>query len=214
MSVRRFATAAMVVALLASAGCGDDTQGADPGGSTTPGASTGATGAPTNATGTRTGASGTPTSAATGKPPSGGTSSGPVVVPESLKFTGTTLDGKPFDGASLAAKPAVLWFWAPWCPKCRAQAEATAKVANDYKGRVNVVGVAGLDKPDAMRAFVSDRKVGDFPHLSDEAGAIWKRFGVIEQSTYVVLDAKGNKVFTGNLPAGAGLSDKVAELVG
>lgn len=202
MPVRRFATAALVVAALALTGCSENAP--DAGDTTKPGATT-----PTADTTTPS----TPTSAATTKP-SGGTSSAPTVVPEILKFTGTTLDGKAFDGATLAAKPAVLWFWAPWCPKCRAQAEATAEVANDYKGRVNVVGVAGLDKPDAMRDFVSERKVGDFPHLSDEAGAIWKRFGVIEQSTYVVLDAKGNKVFTGNLPAGEGLSEKVAELVG
>ncbi|WP_020386048.1 redoxin domain-containing protein [Kribbella catacumbae] len=131
-----------------------------------------------------------------------------------MKFTGTTLDGKAFDGATLAGKPAVLWFWAPWCPKCRAQAEATAKVASDYQGRANVVGVAGLDKAEAMRGFVSDQKVGGFPHLSDETGTLWKRFGITEQSVYVVLDAKGNKVFSGILPAGEGLAGKVAELVG
>ena len=108
----------------------------------------------------------------------------------------------------------MLWFWAPWCPKCRAQAAATAKVASEYQGRVNVVGVAGLDKADAMREFVTDQQVGGFAHLSDEAGAIWKRFEVTEQSTYVILDAGGNKVFSGNLVAGEGLADKVAPLVG
>jgi hypothetical protein len=30
-------------------------------------------------------------------------------------FAGTTVEGKPFSGASLAGKPTVLWFWAPWC---------------------------------------------------------------------------------------------------
>ena len=29
-----------------------------------------------------------------------------------LQFTGTTLSGAAFDGASLQGKPAVLWFWA------------------------------------------------------------------------------------------------------
>jgi thiol-disulfide isomerase/thioredoxin len=158
---------------------------------------------------------GTPPAATTPAPePSGKASTPAAAVPEALKFTGTTLDGKAFDGATLASKPTVLWFWAPWCPKCRAQAEATAKVAGDYKGKVNVVGVAGLDKTDAMREFVTDQKVGGFPHLSDEAGAIWKRFEVTEQSTYVVLDAGGNKVFSGNLVAGDGLAEKVAKLVG
>jgi thiol-disulfide isomerase/thioredoxin len=145
---------------------------------------------------------------------SGRSSAVQTVVPDILRFTGTTVDGKAFDAATLAGKPAVLWFWAPWCPRCRAQAEATAKVAADYRDRVTVVGVAGLDKADAMRGFVADQKVGGFPHLSDEAGAIWERFEITEQSVYVILDAKGNKIFSGNLPAGEGLSGKVAELVG
>ncbi|MDH2393959.1 redoxin family protein, partial [Streptomyces sp. HNM0663] len=41
------------------------------------------------------------------------------------------MDGKPFDAKTLAGKPAVLWFWAPWCPTCKGQAAETAKVAAD-----------------------------------------------------------------------------------
>ena len=197
MLVRRSTPAALVAALIALTGCG----GADS--SST--ADTAADG-PSN---------GSPPMVTTPAPRSTIASRSALAArPETLKFTGTTLDGKAFDGAALAGKPAVLWFWAPWCPRCRAQAEATAKVASDYQGRVNIVGVAGLDKADAMRSFVNDQKVGGFPHLSDEQGAVWKRFEITEQSVYVVLDAKGNKVFAGNLPAGEGLSGKVAELVG
>ncbi|MFC0624580.1 redoxin domain-containing protein [Kribbella deserti] len=196
MLVRRSA-AALTVALFALSGCGgtDSAPGAGP-----------VSGKPSSA----------PSPTVTKPVPSttAGSTSAPVAVPQTLQFTGTTLDGKAFDGATLAGRPAVLWFWAPWCTRCRGQAAATAKVASDYQGRVNVVGVAGLDKADAMRAFVTDQKVDGFPHLSDEIGAVWKRFEITEQSVYVVLDASGNKVFTGNLPAGAGLSDKVAELVG
>ena len=32
-----------------------------------------------------------------------------------LNFSGTTLSGAPFNGSSLEGKPAVLWFWTPWC---------------------------------------------------------------------------------------------------
>ncbi|MFC9911191.1 redoxin domain-containing protein [Streptomyces sp. NPDC127197] len=94
-------------------------------------------------------------------------------MPEALQFTATTVDGKPFDAKALAGKPAVLWFWAPWCPTCRGQAAETAKVAADYEGKANVVGVAGPDKNAAMRDFVADTGTGTFPHLSDEAGEVW-----------------------------------------
>ena len=33
-----------------------------------------------------------------------------------LQFTGTTVSGAPFTAAGLQGKPAVLWFWTPWCP--------------------------------------------------------------------------------------------------
>ncbi|MGP3949565.1 redoxin domain-containing protein [Streptomyces sp. 7N604] len=137
-----------------------------------------------------------------------------AAVPEALRFTGTTIDGKRFDGATLAGKPTVLWFWAPWCPKCKDQGPETAKVAKEFEGKANVVGVAGLDKPAAMKDFVASAKVGAFPNLSDEPGDIWKKFEITEQSTYVVLDKDGKTVFTGNLPAGKGLADKVSKLVG
>ena len=42
----------------------------------------------------------------------------PLTVPparadDRLDFTGTTVDGAPFNGASLAGRPAMLWFWTP-----------------------------------------------------------------------------------------------------
>jgi thiol-disulfide isomerase/thioredoxin len=137
-----------------------------------------------------------------------------AAVPETLQFTGTTVDGKPFDAKTLAGKPTVLWFWAPWCPKCRAQAAETAKVAADYQGKANVVGVAGLDTNAAMKDFVSETKTDGFPHLSDEAGDVWKRFEITEQSHYVILDKNGKGVYEGVLPGGEGLADKVAGLTG
>ncbi|MFP3989041.1 redoxin domain-containing protein [Streptomyces sp. E11-3] len=135
-------------------------------------------------------------------------------VSETLRFTGTTVDGKPFDAATLAGRPTVLWFWAPWCPTCKGQAAETAKVAEDFDGKAHVVGVAGLDKQKAMADFVSDTKVDGFPQLNDERGDIWRKFKITEQSVYVILDEDGKETFTGVLPAGKGLADKLDQLVG
>ncbi|OUD03886.1 redoxin domain-containing protein [Streptomyces swartbergensis] len=140
--------------------------------------------------------------------------SGTSAVPQALRFTGTTVDAKPFDSATLAGKPTVLWFWAPWCPTCKAQGPETARVAAEFEGKAHVIGVAGLDKEQAMKDFVTDTKVGAFPNLSDEAGEIWKKFEITQQSVYVVLDKDGKTVFTGSLPAGKGLADKLNPLVG
>ncbi|HCT76648.1 MAG TPA: redoxin [Micromonosporaceae bacterium] len=116
-----------------------------------------------------------------------------------LDFTVATLDGGTFDGKSLAGKPAVLWFWAPWCPTCAAEAPHVAQAATTYQGKIVIVGVAGLDELSAMHRFVELTKVDNIPHLADQQGVVWKRFGVTAQSTYVLLDATGAVVYRGYL---------------
>jgi thiol-disulfide isomerase/thioredoxin len=128
-------------------------------------------------------------------------------VPATLRFTSTTVDGKRFEGSSLAGKPVLLWFWAPWCPTCRGQVAQVQKIASDHRGDVSVLGVGSLDDADAIRAFA--RGFTDVTHLADESGVVWKHFGVTQQSSFVLLDASGAKVFS----AGYGGSDELDERV-
>jgi thiol-disulfide isomerase/thioredoxin len=123
----------------------------------------------------------------------------PAAARADLDFTVATLDGGTFDGASLAGKPAVLWFWAPWCPTCAVEAPHVGEVADLYAGRISVVGVAGLDEVAAMHRFVELTQVDNVTHLADDQGVVWRRFGVTAQSTYVLLDASGTIVHRGYL---------------
>jgi len=147
--------------------------------------------------------------AATANNMEGGPRSGASAA--SLEFTGENLDGAAYDGRQLGGKPAVLWFWAPWCPTCRAQAGRVETIAKEYAGQVNVVGVGGLADAADIRDFA--RQVDGPTHLIDEQGAIWRHFNVTAQSTYVILDADGAVVSEGYLDDDA-LSAQVAELVG
>jgi thiol-disulfide isomerase/thioredoxin len=126
-----------------------------------------------------------------------------------LSFSARTLDGDSFDGQTLADKPTVLWFWAPWCPTCRAQAPGVARLADEYAGRVNVVGVGGLADAADIRDVA--RQIEGPLHLVDEEGEVWRHFGVTAQSTYLVLDAEGGVVAEGYLDDPV-LADKVAGL--
>jgi peroxiredoxin len=131
-----------------------------------------------------------------------------------LGFTATTVDGKQFDAATLAGRPVVLWFWAAWCPRCRAAADEVAGVQRDFAGRVHTVGVAGLNSGAAgMREFVADHGIGGFVNLADDEGAVWRRFGVTTQEYYVLLDAGGAVVHKGPLTPD-GLRDRVTALAG
>jgi len=123
----------------------------------------------------------------------------PAAVPATLRFTGKTLDGASFDAARMAGKPTILWFWAPWCATCASEAQSLADLAGEYQGQLSILGIAGLGTNKAMHQFVSDLNVGDVPHLDDQAGAIWKKFKITQQSTYVFLDRTGQVVKTGYL---------------
>ncbi|WFE26871.1 redoxin domain-containing protein [Solwaraspora sp. WMMD791] len=142
-------------------------------------------------------------SPAAAAPATSGTADGPTTsqepAAESHDFTARTLDGTTFDGRSLAGKPAVLWFWAPWCTTCLGQADRVNALAADYGDRATVLGVAGLDGEPAMRDFVQLAKLAGFAQLSDEQGVVWKKFGITAQSTFVVLDAAGEVVDRGHV---------------
>ncbi|MEV4541305.1 redoxin domain-containing protein [Micromonospora echinaurantiaca] len=157
---------------------------------------------------------GTAASPTGGKVPSPTGSAGPAApVPDTLAFTARTLDGAAFSGAALAGRPVVLWFWAPWCATCASQAWTVAEVAPKYRDTVPIVGVAGLGEQRAMKDFVTEFELAGTPQLDDRAGALWRRFEVVEQSTFVIIDRSGAVVHQGFLD-GEDLTRRVAALAG
>ena len=112
------------------------------------------------------------------------------------QFTGTTLAGQPFNGSSLAGKPAVLWFWTPWCPFCNAEAPSVSAVAAANPA-VTFVGVAARSDTGAMQNFVDKYHLG-FTNLNDADGSIWARYNVPWQPAYVFYRADGTSTFVNN----------------
>jgi thiol-disulfide isomerase/thioredoxin len=113
-----------------------------------------------------------------------------------LQFTGTTLSGAPFSGAGLQGKPAVLWFWTPFCPFCNAEAPGVSRVAAANPG-VTFVGVAAHSDVGAMQSFVSKYNL-NFTNLNDADGSIWARYGVPWQPAYMFYRADGSSTFVNN----------------
>ncbi|WP_084955574.1 TlpA family protein disulfide reductase [Thermoactinospora rubra] len=134
-------------------------------------------------------------------------------VPDKLRFRAKTLDGQAFDGTSLAGRPVVFWFWAPWCPKCRSEAPAVKAAADRFRD-VAFVGVAGLDGEAAMKEFVRRTGTGGIIQLSDEKGAVWTKLGVAEQSTFLFMTPDG-RTDRASGPLGTDeLASRVARLLG
>ncbi|MEU7531464.1 redoxin domain-containing protein [Saccharothrix sp. NPDC042600] len=170
-------------------------------------------GSPTTTTAASTTAASTTTTASAGSPASAAPTTPAATVPDRLRFTAKTVDGADFSGETLAGKPAVLWFWAPWCPKCQREAPGMASAAKD-NASVTFVGVAALDKEPAMRDFVKRFGLGGFTHLADVDSAVWKRFGVTAQPAYAFIGRDGGvEVETGQLSEKQ-LRERVAALAG
>jgi len=117
-----------------------------------------------------------------------------------LNFTGTTLSGAPFNGTSLQGKPAVLWFWTPWCPFCNAEAPNVSAVAA-ANPKVTFVGVSTRADVGAMANFAAKYNL-NFTNLNDADGSIWALFNVPWQPAYVFLRPDGSSTFVNN-PMGA-----------
>lgn len=130
-----------------------------------------------------------------------------------LNFTGTTLSGGTFNGASLQGKPAVLWFWTPWCPFCNQEAPSVAAVSAANPG-VTFVGISTRADNAAMQGFVS--KYGlNFTNINDADGSIWAKFNVPWQPAYVFLRPDGSSTFVNNPTSAMSqqeLSDRVRAL--
>ncbi|OBJ80879.1 thiol:disulfide interchange protein [Mycobacterium gordonae] len=107
-------------------------------------------------------------------------------VPVQLRFIAKTLDGQDFHGADLVGKPAVLWFWTPWCPTCQGEAPMVGRVAAAHPG-VTFIGVAGLDQVPAMKEFVDKYKLQEFRQLADADGTVWAKFGVTRQPAFAFI---------------------------
>lgn len=115
---------------------------------------------------------------------------------EDLNFTGTTLSGGTFNGASLQGKPAVLWFWTPWCPFCNQEAPSVSAVAA-ANPNVTFVGVSTRADVSAMANFASKYNL-NFTNLNDADGSIWAMFNVPWQPAYVFLNSDGSSTFVNN----------------
>ncbi|MGH3595507.1 MAG: protein disulfide oxidoreductase [Mycobacterium sp.] len=111
-------------------------------------------------------------------------------VPEQLRFIAKTLDGQDFHGQSLLGKPAVLWFWASWCPICQGEAPMLGDVAVSHPA-VTFVGVAGLGQVSAMKEFVDKHPVKGFTQLADTDGSVWAKFGVTQQPAFAFIRQDG-----------------------
>jgi thiol-disulfide isomerase/thioredoxin len=89
-----------------------------------------------------------------------------------VRFTGTTLDGQPFDVRDHRGQVVVVNVWASWCPPCIAEAADLQEVwAGSDQRQVQFVGIDTQDNRAA--ALAHEKRFGvTYPSIEDDGGRV------------------------------------------
>jgi cytochrome c biogenesis protein CcmG, thiol:disulfide interchange protein DsbE len=105
---------------------------------------------------------------------------------------GTTLDGQPFDLASVRGHPVVINFWGPSCVPCRTEFPLLAEKARQHAADgLVIVGVLTDDPPEGARAFAGQYGA-TWPTVIDPGTAIKSAYHVIGRPQSYFVDRAGN----------------------
>lgn len=97
------------------------------------------------------------------------------------------LDGTEFSLASLRGQPALVYFWATWCPVCRLEQGSIESVAGSY--RVISIALQSGSRTD-VQSYLNEHGLR-VPVINDPDGAIAQAWGVRVTPTSFILDGDG-----------------------
>lgn len=78
-----------------------------------------------------------------------------------LDFVLKDMNGADVRLADFKGKPLIVNFWATWCGPCLLETPELVELAEEYKSRgVTIIGISYDDKPDEVKKFAGQFKVG------------------------------------------------------
>lgn len=104
---------------------------------------------------------------------------------------GNTLMGRHFSLQQLRGRPAVIYFWATWCPVCELEQGMIEALADELPV-ITVAMQSGT--PDEVREYLTQQG-REYPVLNDESGGLASRYGVKAVPASFVLDSDGKVRF-------------------
>lgn len=114
-------------------------------------------------------------------------------LPAVWDFEAVSLDdGSTVAGAELGAGPAIVSFVTPWCPICQTEAPDIADAAAKNPD-ITYVLIHSSGSEEEHRDFIATGGLvaPNIVNVADGPGALWQRFSVVSQPSYVFVDANG-----------------------
>jgi thiol-disulfide isomerase/thioredoxin len=110
-----------------------------------------------------------------------------------IVMSGTTVEGKPLDIATLRGKPLVMNVWGSWCGPCRSEAPALESAYKDLASTTNFVGIAFRDTVTGAKGHEKEFGI-TYPSLFDEGNLLLSLNGAVTSQSIpvtLILDSQG-----------------------
>ncbi len=88
-------------------------------------------------------------------------------------------------------RPVLVWFWAPHCPYCNAEAKNVEAFAKEHRDTVEVVGLGTQDSVQEAQEFVREHGLKTPRMLYDPSFASWQQLGIRGQPAAILFDRDG-----------------------
>ncbi len=103
-------------------------------------------------------------------------------------LNGVLLDGKSFVLPVKPAQPVLVYFWASWCPICRATQGSIESLARDNPNVITVAMQSG--NSGAVQQYMREQGVS-FPVINDAEGQVSAAWGVQAVPASFIIDTDG-----------------------
>jgi thiol-disulfide isomerase/thioredoxin len=106
-------------------------------------------------------------------------------------FQARDLSGKMVSTADWKGKVVLLNFWATWCPPCRAEIPELIRLQEQYKDRLQIIGVSEDEDPPAKVEQFAERVGINYPVVMATPEIEKAYGGIVALPTSFVIDSQG-----------------------
>jgi peroxiredoxin len=116
----------------------------------------------------------------------------PMIEKPAPDFTLKSLSGQEINfQAFRSGKPAIIFFWATWCPHCREQLDELSAKSSEFETKGIKVALVDIEESrETVRAYLERRGIS-FDVLLDDTSAVAQDYSILGVPTYYFINKDG-----------------------